>query len=101
MQITMTVFLFLFLANNSIMIFQLRDVRKTDIIRRLRNMAFGVAGIMIPEMVILLTKDRQIAYYAFTVYCIDLAWYAMMIFRFSVSYSGYKLFKFYKLPLYW
>ncbi|MCM1259289.1 MAG: bifunctional diguanylate cyclase/phosphodiesterase [Roseburia sp.] len=101
MQITMTIFLVLLLAINSIMIFQLRDVKRTDTIRRLRNMAFGVAGIVVPEMVILLTKDRQIAYYAFTVYYIAFAWYAMMVFRFSVSYSGYKLFKFYKSPLYW
>ncbi|MDE7270320.1 MAG: hypothetical protein K2N81_07585, partial [Acetatifactor sp.] len=66
MQITMTVFLVLLLAINSIMIFQLRDMKKTDILRRLRNMVFGVAGIIVPVMVILLTKDRQIAYYAFT-----------------------------------
>lgn len=101
MQITMTVFLALLLAINSIMIFQLRDMKKTDILRRLRNMAFGVAGIIVPVMVILLTKDRQIAYYAFTFYYIAFAWYAMMIFRFSVSYSGYKLFKVYKSPLFW
>ena len=101
MQITMTGFLVLLLAINSIIVFQLRDMKKTDIIRRLRNMAFGVAGIIIPEMVILLAKDRQIAYYAFTFYYIAFAWYAMMIFRFSVSYSGYKLFKVYKSPLFW
>ena len=101
MQITMTVFLALLLAINSIMIFQLRDRKRTDIIRHLRNMALGVAGIILPEMVILLTKDRQIAYYAFTFYYIAFAWYAMMIFRFSVSYSGYKLFKVYKSPLFW
>ena len=101
MQITMTVFLALLLAINSIMIFQLRDRKRTDIIRHLRNMALGVAGIILPEMVILLTKDRQIAYCAFTVYYIAFAWYAMMIFRFSVSYSGYKLYKVYKSPLFW
>ncbi|MDE7266030.1 MAG: hypothetical protein K2N89_01015, partial [Lachnospiraceae bacterium] len=101
MQITMTVFLFSLLAINSIMIFQLRDEKRTDIIRHLRNMVLGVAGIIVPEMVILLAKDRQIAYYAFTLYYIAFAWYAMMIFRFSVSYSGYKLFKIYKSPLFW
>ena len=101
MQITMTGFLVFLLAINSIMIFRLRDVKKTDIIRRLRNMVLGVAGIIVPEMAILLTKDRQIAYYAFTFYYIAFAWYVMMIFRFSVSYSGYKLFKVYKSPLFW
>ncbi|MDE5599179.1 MAG: bifunctional diguanylate cyclase/phosphodiesterase [Lachnospiraceae bacterium] len=101
MQITMTVFLVLLLAINSIMILQLRDRKRTDIIRHLRNMALGVAGIILPEMVILLTKDRQIAYCAFTFYYIAFAWYAMMIFRFSVSYSGYKLYKVYKSPLFW
>ena len=68
MQTTMTGFLLLLLAINSIMIFRLRDMKRTDIIRHLRNMTFGVAGIIVPEMVILLTKDRQIAYYAFTFY---------------------------------
>ncbi|MDE7251415.1 MAG: hypothetical protein K2O32_00520, partial [Acetatifactor sp.] len=66
MQITMTAFLALLLAINGIMIFQLRDRKRTDVIRQLRNMALGVAGIIVPVMVILLTKDRQIAYYAFT-----------------------------------
>ncbi|MDE5867128.1 MAG: hypothetical protein K2H31_11100, partial [Lachnospiraceae bacterium] len=101
MQIAMAGFLFILLAINSIMIFKLRDRKWTDIIRRLRNMAFGVAGIIIPDMIILLTKDRQIAYYAFTFYYIAFAWYTMMIFRFSVSYSGYKLFKVYKSPFFW
>ena len=101
MQITMTVFLALLLAVNGIMIFRLRDMKRTDIIRHLRNMTLGVAGIILPEIVILLTKDRQIAYYAFTFYYIAFAWYAMMIFRFSVIYSGYKLFKVYKSPLFW
>ena len=101
MQITMAGFLFLLLVINSIMIFRLRDMKRTDIIRHLKNMAWGVAGIIVPEMVILLTKDRQIAYYAFTFYYIAFAWYAMMIFRFSVNYSGYKLFKIYKSPLFW
>lgn len=101
MQITMTVFLVLLLAINGIMIFQLRDRKRTDIIKHLRNMALGVAGIIVPVMVILLTKDRQIAYYAFSFYYIAFAWYAMMIFRFSVSYSGYRLFKVYKSPLFW
>ncbi|MBD5469710.1 MAG: EAL domain-containing protein [Lachnospiraceae bacterium] len=101
MQSIMTGFLILLLAINSIMVFQLRDMKRTDIIRHLRYMALGVAGIIVPEMVILLTKDRQIAYYAFTFYYIALAWYAMMIFRFSVSYSGYQLFKVYKSPFVW
>ena len=101
MQITMAVFLVLLLAINGIMIFQLRDRKRTDVILHLRNMAFGVAGIVVPEVVILLTKDRQIAYYAFTFYYIAFSWYAMMIFRFSVSYSGYQLFKVYKSPLFW
>ncbi|MDE7429117.1 MAG: hypothetical protein K2N00_07615, partial [Lachnospiraceae bacterium] len=101
MQIIMTGFLFFLLVINSIMIFRLRNMKRTDIIRRLRNMTLGVAGIIIPDMVILLTKDRQIAYCAFTFYYIAFAWYAMMIFRFSVSYSGYKLFKVYKSPLFW
>ena len=101
MQITMTGFLVLLLAINSIMIFRLRDVNRTDIIRHLKNMDLGVAGIIVPEMVILLTKDRQIAYYAFTFYYIAFAWYATMIFRFSVSYSGYKLLKVYKSPFVW
>lgn len=101
MQITMTGFLVLLLAINSIMIFKLRDMKRTDIKRHLRNMALGVAGIIVPEMFILLTKDRQIAYYAFTFYYIAFAWYTIMIFRFSVSYSGYKLFKVYKSPLFW
>ena len=101
MQAVMTGFLILLLAINSIMIFKLRDMKWTDTIRRLRNMAFGVAGIIVPEMVILLTKDRQIAYYAFTFFYIAFAWYTMMIFRFSVSYSGYRLFKVYKSPLFW
>ena len=101
MQITMAGFLFLLLVINSIMIFRLRDMKRTDIIRHLKNMAWGVAGIIVPEMVILLAKDRQIAYCAFTFYYIAFAWYAMMIFRFSVNYSGYKLFKIYKSPLFW
>ena len=101
MQITMTGFLFLLLAMNIIMILRLRDMKRTDVIGHLRNLAFGVAGIIIPEMVILLTKDRQIAYCAFTFYYIAFAWYAMMIFRFSVNYSGYKLFKSYKSPFLW
>lgn len=100
MQITMTGFLVFLLAINSIMVFQLRDMKRTDIIRYLKNMALGVAGITVPEMVILLTKDRQVAYCAFTFYYIAFAWYAMMIFRFSVNYSGYKLFKVYKSPLF-
>ena len=101
MQITMAGFLFLLLVINSIMIFRLRDMKQTDIIMHLKNIAWGVAGIIVPEIVILLTKDRQIAYYAFTFYYIAFAWYAMMIFRFSVNYSGYKLFKIYKSPLFW
>ena len=101
MQTTMTGFLLLLLAINSFMIFQLRDMKRTDIIRHLRNMTLGVAGIIIPNMVILLAKDRQIAYFAFTVYYIALAWYATMIFRFSVGYSGYKLLKVYKSPFVW
>lgn len=101
MQATMTGFLLLLLAMNSIMIFRLNDRKKTDIIKHLRNMTWGVAGMIVPEMIILLTKDRQIAYYAFTFYYIAFAWYAMMIFRFSVSYSGYQLFKVYKSPLFW
>ena len=101
MQTTMTCFLLLLLAINSIMIFQLRDRKRTDIIRHLGNMTLGVAGIIVPEMVILLTKDRQIAYCAFTFYYVAFAWYAMMIFRFSASYSGYRLFKVYKSPLFW
>ena len=101
MQTTMAGFLLFLLAINSIMIFKLSDMKMTDVIGHLRNMVFGVAGIIVPEMVILLTKDRQIAYYAFTFYYIAFAWYAMMIFRFSVIYSGYKLFKIYKSPLFW
>ena len=101
MQATMTGFLLLLLIINSIMIFQLRDMKKTDVIKHLRNMAWGVAGIIVPEMVILLTKNRQVAYYAFTFYYIAFAWYSIMIFRFSVSYSGYKLFKVYKSPMFW
>lgn len=101
MQATMTGFLLLLLVMNSIMIFRLSDRKSTDIIKHLRNMAWGVAGIIVPEMVILLTKDRRIAYYAFTFYYIAFAWYGMMIFRFSVSYSGYQLFKVYKSPLFW
>ena len=101
MQITMAGFLFLLLAVNSIMAFRLRDRKRTDIIRHLRNMTLGVAGIIVPEMVILLTKDRQIAYCAFTFYYIAFSWYAMMIFRFSVNYSGYKLFKSYQSPFLW
>ncbi|MCM1535980.1 MAG: bifunctional diguanylate cyclase/phosphodiesterase [Clostridium sp.] len=101
MRITMTGFLVLLLAINSIMIFRLHDRKRTDSIMHLRNMAWGVAGIVVPEIVILLTKDRQIAYYAFTFYYIAFAWYAMMIFRFSVSYSGYRLFKVYRSPLFW
>ncbi|MDE7249464.1 MAG: hypothetical protein K2N82_06155, partial [Lachnospiraceae bacterium] len=101
MQTTMAGFLLLLLAINSIMIFKLSDMKRTDVIGHLRNMVFGVAGIIVPEMVILLTKDRQIAYYAFTFYYIAFAWYAMMIFRFAVSYAGYRLFKVYKSPLFW
>ncbi len=101
MQIIITGFLFVLLVINSIVIFKLRDMRSTDIIRHLINMVFGVAGIIVPEMVILLTKNRHIAYYAFTFFYIVFAWYSMMIFRFSVSYSGYKLFKVYKSPLFW
>ncbi|MCM1325745.1 MAG: bifunctional diguanylate cyclase/phosphodiesterase [Bacteroidales bacterium] len=101
MRITMTVFLVLLLAINSIMIFRLGDMKRTDVIVHLRSMALGVAGIIVPEIIILLTKDRQIAYYAFTFYYIAFAWYAMMIFRFSVNYSGYRLFKIYKSPLFW
>lgn len=101
MQITMTCLLFFLLIINIILIFQLHDMRRTDITRYLRNTALGMAGIIISEMIILLTKDRQIAYFAFTFYYIAFAWYAMMIFRFSVSYSGYKLLRIYKTPLFW
>ncbi len=94
----MTCLLFFLLINNIILIFQLYDMRRTDITRYLRNTALGMAGIIVSEMVILITKDRQIAYFAFTFYYIAFAWYAMMIFRFSVSYSGYKLWKIYKTP---
>ena len=101
MQTTMTGVLILLLAINSIMIFHLRDMKRTDVICHLRNMVFGVAGIILPEIVILLTKNRQVAYYAFTFFYIAFAWYAIMIFRFSASYSGHKLFKVYKSPLFW
>lgn len=101
MQTAMTGFLLLLLAINCILIFRLSDTKRTDIIKHLRNMTLGVAGIIAPEIMILLTKDRQTAYYAYTFYYIALAWYVMMIFRFSVNYSGYRLFKVYKSPLFW
>ncbi len=101
MQTAMTGFLLLLLIMNGIMISRLSDTKQSGIIKHLRNMAWGVAGIIVPEMIILLTKDRQAAYYAYTFYYIAFAWYIMMIFRFSVNYSGYQLFKIYQSPLFW
>ncbi|MCH5257850.1 MAG: diguanylate cyclase, partial [Lachnospiraceae bacterium] len=49
----------------------------------------------------LFAKDRQLAYYAFSFYYIAFAWYAMMVFRFSVVYSRHKELKLYKTPLFW
>ncbi len=101
MQIVMTGFLILLLAFNIIIIFRLQELKSTDITRCLRNMVLGVAGIIISETVILLAKNRHTAYCAFTLYYIVFAWYAVMIFRFSISYSGHSLSKLYKTPFFW
>ncbi len=101
MQIAMLCFLLFLLIGNIIVIYRLHNMQRTDIIRRLRDTAFGMACIIVADMVILLAKDRHIAYFAFTLYYIAFAWYAMMIFRFSVIYSRYKLLRIYKTPLFW
>ncbi len=101
MQVTMSCFLILLLAINIFMVFRLDNMKRTDVIKRLREMTFGMAGIIVSEMVVLLAKDRQIAYCAFTVYFIAFAWYVLLLFRFSVSYSGNKMSRIYKTPLFW
>lgn len=101
MQIAMLCLLLILLISNIIVFYRLHNMQRTDIIRRLRDTTFGMACIIVVDMVILLAKDRHIAYYAFTFYYITFAWYVMMIFRFAMIYSRYKLSQIYKTPLFW
>lgn len=101
MQAAILCFLFALLVINVFVINHLHNMNRTDMIRRLRDTSFGTACLIAADIVILLAKDRHIAYFAFTFYYIAFAWYAMMICRFSVIYSGYKMPRIYKSPLFW
>lgn len=101
MQAAILCFLFILLIINVIVIYRLHNMNRTDIIRRLRDTSFGTACLIAANLVILFAKDRHIAYFAFTFFYIAFAWYTMMIYRFSVIYSGYRLPRIYKSPLFW
>lgn len=93
--------LFTLLFINIFIICRLRGINRTDITRRLRDASFGTVCLTAAAIAILFAKDRRIAYFAFTFYYISFAWYVMMICRFSIIYSGYKLSVFRKSPLFW
>lgn len=102
MQIGMSCFLSVLLAANIFLFFKLHTMKKTNTITKsLRNTTLAMAGIILFEIVILLAKERKAAYFAFAFYYIFLAWYILLLFRFCVCYTGYKLTRFYKVPLFW
>ena len=94
-------FLILLQIINIVIFYKLFKIKRTTIIKRLTNTIFCMACIIAAEIVIFFAKDRQPAYYAFTFYYIAFAWYAMMLFRFSVVYCRHKEVRLYKVPLFW
>ena len=94
-------FLILLQIMNVIIFYKLFKMKRTIVTKRIINTILGMACVIVAEIVILFAKDRQLAYYAFMFYYIAFAWYALMIFRFSVVYCRQKEMKLYQIPLFW
>ncbi len=94
-------FLIIIQIINIMIIHRLYKMKKTGIIIRLTGTILAVMCIIASEMAAILAKERQTAYFAFTLYYIAFAWYVFTVFRFSVIYSGSKPVKIIKTPLFW
>ena len=94
-------FLILLQIINIIIFCKFFKIKRTIIIKRIMHTILSIVCVISAEIAMLFAKDRQLAYYAFSFYYIAFAWYAMMVFRFSVVYSRHKELKLYKIPLFW
>ena len=94
-------FLILLQIINIIIFCKFFKIKRTIIIKRIMHTILSIVCVISAEIAMLFAKDRQLAYYAFSFYYIAFAWYAMMVFRFSVVYSRHKELKLYKTPLFW
>ncbi len=101
MHKTLLCFLFILQMINIAIIYRLHNRKKTSIIRCLKNTAFCMICIIASDMIVLLAKDRSVAYYAFTFYYIAFSWYVLTVYRFSVIYSRHRLPVLWKMPLFW
>lgn len=101
MQITLSCVILCLMLIIAFLYFIIGKVHMTESIKRLRYTIVAVEFILVSEIAILLVRERQAAFLAFTMYYISMAWLVFSMFRFGTAHAGYGKVIFYKVPFFW
>ncbi|MGN0160430.1 MAG: putative bifunctional diguanylate cyclase/phosphodiesterase [Lachnospiraceae bacterium] len=101
MQIVLSGMIFILMLGIAVLYWYVGRYQDSVSVRKLRMTMIMMEWVLLSAVAILLLRDRNWAYFAFTSYYIAIGWFVYAMFRFCTEHTGYGWYKFYKVPFFW